>query len=107
MKARVLLTAFAASALLVVTGTAGTTAPASGAVVREFKGTVLSVKRSNRSFLMFDRRRGGNFRIYVRHGTIYTRGLKGYKSLRKDVDIEVRAARSKGGRLLARVIEKD
>ena len=107
MKVRVLLTAFAASALLAVMGTVGTTAPASGAVVREFKGTVLSVKRSNRSFLMFDRRRGGNFRIYVRPGTRFTRGLRRYKSLRKDVDIEVRAVRSKGGRLLARVIEKD
>ena len=107
MRIRALLTAVVAAAALAVVAVTGTTAPASGAVVREFKGTVLSVKRSNRSFLMHDLRRNGNFRIYVRGTTTYTRGLKSYKSLRKGVDIEVRAARSKGGRLFARVVEAD
>ena len=97
----------AASALLAITGAVETTAPASGAVVRDFKGTILSVKPSNRSFLIHDLRRGRNFRIYVRPGTSFTRGFKGYRSLRKDVDVEVRASRTKGGRLFARVVERD
>jgi hypothetical protein len=107
MRVRALFASIAAAAVLAAAATAGTTAPASGAVVREFKGTILSVKRSNRSFLMHDLRRGTNFRIYVRKRTVYTRGLKSYKSLRKDVDIEVRAVRSEGHRLLARSIEGD
>ena len=73
MRIRTLFTATAATALLTVTAIPGTTAPASGAVVRKFEGTVVSVKRSNRSFLMHDLRRGGNYRIYVRSRDSYAR----------------------------------
>jgi len=107
LRIRALFTAVLAGVALALVAVTGTTAPASGAVVREFKGTVLSVKPSNRSFLMHDLRRNADFRVYVRGKTTYTRGLKSYKSLRKGVDIEVRAARTKGGRLFARVVEAD
>ena len=101
------MTAIAASALIAATAIAGTTAPASGAVVRKFEGKVVSMRWTNRSFLIQDERRKTNYRIYVRPSTKYARGLKGYRSLRKDLEIEVRASRSPGHRLIARRIELD
>ena len=60
--------------------------------------------------LLPDRRTSGerpSYRIYVRPSTRFARGLKGYRSLRKDLEIEVRASRSPGHRLIARKIELD
>ncbi len=107
MRIRALFTVTAAIALLAATGIPGTTAPASGAVVRKLEGKVISMRWTNRSFLIEDERRATTYRIYVRPSTRFARGLKGYRSLRKDLEIEVRASRSPGHRLIARQIELD
>jgi hypothetical protein len=107
MTARTLIVVIAALAALGASGLAGAVAPASGAVVRKFEGEVISVKRSDRSFLMHDRRRGRNYRIYVRRRTRYESLPRRFSSLRRELEIEVLAARSPGGRLLARKLERD
>ena len=95
--------------VLALTAVLAVAAPDAGARAKliHFKGTVVSVKRSDRSFLMDDLRHSRKFRIWVNRSTSYERGLTGFGKLRRNLDIEVKARRTPGGRYMARHIELD
>ena len=73
--------------------------------LREFEGTVVSVNRDARSFRLRDVERG-TVRIYVTSRTRFERvgGLRGLRAGQRGIEAVVR--RSRGGRWIAREVER-
>jgi hypothetical protein len=79
-------------------------APASGAVTREFEGTVVSVDRGDRTFRLRDSERG-TVRIRVNRSTRYERidGLSGLRAGMTNIEATVRRS---NGRWVALEVER-
>jgi hypothetical protein len=83
----------------------GPGAASADALTREFEGRILSVNRSAKTFLLRDARRKRSVRIRTTRSTRYE-DLRGFRSLRVGMRVEVKA-RYSGGRWLARHIERE
>jgi len=92
---------------LVVAGVAAApaaAAPAGGAVLREFEGTIVSVNRDARSFRLHDSERG-TARIRVTRNTRFER-IAGFGALRRGMSNIEATVRRADGRWIAREVER-
>ena len=77
---------------------------ASGAVLREFEGTVVSVNRDNRTFRLRDSERG-TVRIKVTRNTRFER-IAGFRSLKRGMTAIESTVRRSNGRWVALEVER-
>ena len=102
-KLTVLAALVAAVAVVVTAVPAGAAAPAGATALREFEGTVVSKKRSTRSFRLRDE--GRTVRIHVNRNTRYERvdGFAGIQVGARNIEA---TARRRDGRWIAVEVER-